>query len=360
MSAHKQKVEKKHERPIPPFADVHAEDGKLRVTLLHDPKVDGLDAALYLDSSGSMADEFKYDKTEPGTGEKVKTKRQVPVPKVTKKVLERGFIRKLFGLPAKEVEETKLEYKEVEEETTVNPKLTNEVEPQARRLLAYLASKDRNGKLRVAYWSDRVEVVAELSEEDAKTHKFAGALFGGTSLAPAIRDYVQYLKNEKKNGAKRGLMVIMTDGELGDEKEVISELEKIGKQINNGELPPTAFLIVGVGSGVKEEQLERLSHHEYDGIDHMVCHKIAEEIDNVAEVASTLVDESMTVAKSGKIFDENMKLVKDYPDRLPAVLEFPLPKDHKNFTLEMDGKKYTQRVPDEEHHDDELETAEHH
>jgi hypothetical protein len=320
-------MSQKHERPIAPFADIHAEDGKVRVTLLHDPKVDGLDAALYLDSSGSMKDEYAYDKPVAGSG---------------RKVVKHGLLRRLFGMPPVEKVE--------------GAAYTNQVEPQARRLLAYLAGKDRNGKLRVAYWSDGVQPIAELTAEESKTCSFPGAKFGGTYLAPAVKDYVGYLEAQRAAGAKRGLMVIMTDGELSDEKQVVKALNDFAAKMKAGELPPASFLIVGVGSGVDEEQLERLSHQEYAGIDHMVCHRIAEEIEDVAEVASTLVDESMTVARSGAIYDENMKLVRRYDDRLPAVLEFMLPAGHKNFTLEMDGKRYTQRVPDEEH-EEELETA---
>lgn len=357
MSAQKPKVEKKHERPIPPFSDIHVEEGELRVSLLHDPQVDGLDAALYLDSSGSMEDEFKYDRKLLGSGKKVQKQTTKAVTK-TKKVQHRGLFRRLLGLQPKEVEVSETVWEPHVEEVTVDEELTNQVEPQARRLLEFLAGKDRNGKLRVAYWSSSVHPIAELSAEEVKTHKFRGTEFGGTYLTPAIKDYLKYLRDQQKNGAKRGLMVIITDGEFSDEKDITRELESVGEQISKGTLPSINFLIVGVGDGVKEEQLERLAHKEYGGVDHLVCHKIAEEIDNVAEVASTLVDESMTVAPSGTVYDENMKVVKEYKDRLPAVLEFSLPEGHKNFTLEMNGKKYTQRVPDEEHHD-ELETTGH-
>ena len=40
------------------FSDIHCEEGRVRVTLLHDPSVEGLDTAIYMDGSGSMADEY--------------------------------------------------------------------------------------------------------------------------------------------------------------------------------------------------------------------------------------------------------------------------------------------------------------
>src|SRR5690242_1289431 len=103
--------EHEHEKPVEPFSDLHVEEGHVRATLLHDPTVEGLDMAIYLDGSGSMGEEYKYVQAH------------------------RGFWQWLFGSdePAKEP--------------------SNQVEPEARWMLEYLATKDRNGLLRVAYWA---------------------------------------------------------------------------------------------------------------------------------------------------------------------------------------------------------------
>src|SRR5690349_22244694 len=98
------------ERPVEPFSDLHVEEGHVRATLLHDPTVEGLDVALYMDGSGSMKEEYDYP-TQP-----------------------RGFFAWLFGEAPKTAE-------------------LNAVEPQVRWMLEYLASKDRNGLLRVGYWA---------------------------------------------------------------------------------------------------------------------------------------------------------------------------------------------------------------
>ncbi len=47
-----------HERPVEPFSDLHVEHGTVRATLLHDPTVEGLDMAIYMDGSGSMSEEY--------------------------------------------------------------------------------------------------------------------------------------------------------------------------------------------------------------------------------------------------------------------------------------------------------------
>ena len=96
-----------HEKPVEPFSDLHYEDGMVRAVLLHDPTVEGLDMAIYMDASGSMSDEYQY--TRPS----------------------RTFLEWLRGAPLKEG--------------------SNQVEPQVQWMLEYLATKDRNGLLRVAY-----------------------------------------------------------------------------------------------------------------------------------------------------------------------------------------------------------------
>ena len=49
-----------HEKPVEPFSDLHFEDGKVHAVLLHDPTVEGLDMAIYMDGSGSMKEEYEY------------------------------------------------------------------------------------------------------------------------------------------------------------------------------------------------------------------------------------------------------------------------------------------------------------
>ena len=90
----------KHEVIVKPFSDVHHKAGRVVATLLHDPTVEGLDVALYMDGSASM---------EPTYG-------------------PRGVLAKLA--PVK-----------------------NQVEPQMHWMLEYLAGKDKDGKVRVAYWA---------------------------------------------------------------------------------------------------------------------------------------------------------------------------------------------------------------
>jgi hypothetical protein len=307
------------ERPVEPFSDLHVEDGKVRATLLHDPTVEGLDVGLYLDGSGSMRDEYAYTSGQP----------------------RRTFWQWLFQEPRPAPGPT-----------------TNEVEPQARWMLEYLASKDRNGLLRVAYWACQgsgrgIEVIGELTGTDVARYTFPGPTEHGnaTHLAPAIEDFVRYLKAQVPNGARRGLAVFITDGALHDATQVEALTGRIAQEILRGQLPRINFVLVGVGSDIDEAQLERIAHAEHAGIGHLWCHRTAKEIKNLAELVAVLVDETMTVAAGGTIYDDRGKIVKAYEGRLPAVLEFTVPEGCKSFTLEVGGQRYTQPLPEDgDHH----------
>jgi hypothetical protein len=304
-----------HERPVEPFSDLHVERGRVRATLLHDPTVEGLEMAIYMDGSGSMQEEYEPQRQS------------------------RTLWQWLVGEPALT--------------------LPNQVEPQVQWMLEYLSTKDRNGVLRVAYWacgkSGRdVEVVGDLKGVNVKSYSFPGPSEMGsyTYLEPAMRDYMKYLKKQIPLGARRGCAVFVTDGVLHDPDAVKAYSREIARDIAAGRLPRLNFILVGVGNAVDEEQMEEICHQEYRGIGHLWCHRIAEEINQVAELVAVLVDETMTVAAGGTIYDDSGNAIKIYEARLPAVLEFDIPEDATSFTLEVGGRRFTQPLPEEEDHDE--------
>lgn len=295
-----------HEVISKPFSDVHNKGGKVIATLLHDPSVEGLDVALYMDGSASMEDEYG----------------------------PRGVLAKLGGV-------------------------RNLVEPQMRWMLEYLASKDRNGILRVAYWAtgdgSQLEIVGDLSGKEANNYKFPGPQYygKGTVMLPVLRDYVAYIRKEVDNGARRGLAVIITDSQLHDGKDVQAYSQQVAKEIAAGRLPRLNFVLVGVGQQVDEEQMEDICHDEYPGVGHLWCHRVADRMEEMAELVAVLVDETMTVAAGGSILDDKGNVLKVYESRLPAVLEFDIPAGCKKFILEVAGQKFEQMIPEEHHgHDD--------
>jgi hypothetical protein len=294
----------KHETIVKPFSDVHNKGGHVLATLLHDPTIEGLDVALYMDGSASMEDEYG----------------------------PRGVLAKLGGV-------------------------RNLVEPQMRWMLEYLANKDKDGILRVAYWATGdgsvIEVVGDLSGAVAKDYKFPGPQFygKGTVLLPVLRDYVSHLREQMEKGARRGLAVIITDSQVHDPQDVLAYSTQVAKEIEAGRLPHINFVLVGVGDQVDEEQMEKICHAEYPGVGHLWCHRIADRMEEMAELVAVLVDETMTVAAGGKILDDQGNVLKLYESRLPAVLEFTVPAGCKAFTLEVGGEKYTQPIPEEDSHE---------
>jgi hypothetical protein len=292
----------RHEEIVRPFSDVHRKGDHVVATLLHDPTVEGLDVALYMDGSASMEPEYG----------------------------PRGVLAKLGPV-------------------------RNNVEPQMRWMLEYLAQKDRNGVLRVAYWAtgdgSALEMVGDLTGDQAKEFKFPGPKFygKGTVMLPVLRDYIAYLREQVAQGARRGLAVIITDSQIYDPDDIRAYSAKVAEEIRNGRLPMLNFVLVGVGAKVDEEQMEAICHAEYPGVGHLWCHRVADRMEEMADLVAVLVDETMTVADGGTITDSAGNVIKRYEGRLPAVLEFDVPEGCTAFTLEVAGQKFTQPLPDEDH-----------
>lgn len=365
-----------HERPVGVFSDLHIEHGTVKATLMHDPSVEGLDMAIYMDGSGSMGEEYAYKMPSPKEEHKEEEDHHEDEKTEDHPKARPGFFARLFGWFKGEEhhEEDKTRHDEDEEhhdededhepspaDAMIVPGVpTNEVEPQVRWMLEYLASKDRNGLLRVAYWAcgvsgQNVEVLGELKGSEAKSYKFPGPkqMGAGTVLTPAIKDFVAYIKAEASKGARQGCAIFVTDGQIQDATAVKNYSAEVAKEISAGRLPRVNFILVGVGDAVNEEQMEDISHAEYPGIGHLWCHRVAHEIRKVAELVAVLVDETMTVAAGGTIYDDKGTVVQVYEGRLPAVLEFKVPEGAKSFTLEVNGQRYTQPLPEgeeEDHH----------
>ncbi len=174
-------------------------------------------------------------------------------------------------------------------------------------------------------------------------------------MLPVLRDYVAHIRKEVTNGAKRGLAVIITDSQLHDAEDVKAYSSQVAKEIASGRLTRVNFVLVGVGEQVDEEQMEEICHEEYPGVGHLWCHRVADRMEEMAELVAVLVDETMTVAAGGTIFDDRGNVLKVYEARLPAVLEFKVPEGCASFTLEVGGQRFTQPLPEEDHDEEEEE-----
>ncbi len=268
----------KHETIVKPFSDVHNKGGKILATLLHDPTIEGLDVALYMDGSASMEDEYG----------------------------PRGVLAKLGGV-------------------------RNQVEPQMRWMLEYLATKDKDGVLRVAYWAtgdgSEIEVVGDLSGTEAKEYKFPGPKFygKGTVMLPVLRDYVAHIRTQAEKGAKRGLAVIITDSQIYDPDDIKAYSAQVAKRSPAVVCPnSTSCLWESASRSTKSKWKKSVTKNIPDSVTSGATAS-PKKMEEMAELVAVLVDEAMTVASGGVIYDDKNNVVKRYESRLPAVLEFTVP-----------------------------------
>ncbi len=358
-----------------PFADLHVEAGTVRVTLLHDPVIEGVEMALYIDGSASMSEEYEY-KMMPAGGH-----HNAPPAASSGAVAaaddhdddddddhgkggeKKGWLARLFGWfgggkadhdgDGDDHDEDGDDHDEDGDHHDGPMERTNEVEQPVREMLQYLATKDRNGKLRVAYWAcgkggRQLEQIGELSAADAPARTFPGPKDAGTGtcLAPALEDFVAYVRPLKAQGCTRACGVFVTDGQIQDQGAVQTLSRKIAEQVSRAELPKVHLVLVGVGEQVSEKQMEEIAHVDHPGAEHLWCHRVAEEMHRMSELVSGLVDETMSVATGGTVYDSQGSVVRRYEGRLPAVLEFRLPPGHRYFSVEIDGRRYEQRLPE--------------
>ena len=293
---------------VEPFGEVNvfpSAGGGTRVTatILMEPRREGTQTGIALDGSGSMRKLFGQN---PGG----------------------GVVSPLFA----------------------KPKLENVVAPVAQRITAYLARAiDADHGTTCIYWAvgpngTQVEVVGDLTAEEAERHPFAGPQdFGtGTQLLPAVRYFVERFKD-----APWGFFVFITDGELFDLEEVKQYSTRLAKDIAGGRRRPVKFVLIGLGPDINEKQLEDLDDLDTGTEIDLWDHKLAAEMRQLSEIFAEVVDQNARVADNGKILDPQGRVVKNYSDTgLPALLKFELPPGALYFTLEVNGNRIQQPLKD--------------
>jgi hypothetical protein len=217
----------------------------------------------------------------------------------------------------------------------------NEVEPFARRMTAYLASKlDVDGGTTVIYWAcgdgSQIEVVGDLTAEDCEQASFKGptqVAFGeGTRLTPAVKYFAERFKD-----AKNGMYIFITDGELHDLDEVKRYTIGLCKAIQSRQRNPLKCVLIGIGSGINEGQMEELDDLESGTDVDIWDHKIARDMRSLVEIFAEVVSEHQIVAPSGRIYDSSGQVVKDFTDGLPSKVKFAMPAASQRFELEVPG-----------------------
>jgi hypothetical protein len=293
---------------VEPFGEVNVypAGGKTRVvaTILMEPSREGTQTGIALDGSGSMAALY-------GVGE------------------DPGLLASLFGWGSSKV---------------------NEITPVAQRVCSYLAGKiDADGGTTVIYWAvgpggSGIQVVGDLTADEAAKHTFGPPDdFGtGTQLLPAVRYFC-----DRFHDAPWGFYVFITDGELHDLEAVKDYSRRLAKDIEQKRRRPVKFVLIGVGDGVNEEQMEELDDLDTGTDIDLWDHKIAKEMRQLQEIFAEVVDKNARIADSARILDPQGNVVKDYSEKgMSAFLEFEVPASAAYFTLEVNGNRIHQGLSD--------------
>lgn len=218
----------------------------------------------------------------------------------------------------------------------------NEVQQIAQKAIPYLAEKlDEDGGTTLIHWAcgeagDQIEVVGDLTGLEARAADYCGPnnWGGGTQLMPAIRYFLDRFED-----AEMGFYVFITDGEIDDFEQVKEFTAQLSRDLDAKKRNNVKLILIGVGPHINREQLEELDDLP-DVLDLPVDvwdHKIANEMRGLSDIFAEMVDENMILAQSGRILDDTNKVAKEFPDGLPALIEFSLPLEAREFSLEIAG-----------------------
>lgn len=236
----------------------------------------------------------------------------------------------------------------------------NIVEPVAKTIGTFLANFDSDGQTTVIYWACgmggmELEDLGDMTSADIKAKAFLPPQnFGsGTKLLPAI----QYFAETKFPDAPWSIFVFLTDGAIEDLDAVKQYSLKLAKELADGKRHFIKLVLIGVGAEVDESQMEQLDDLDYgalkdksgDDVD-LWDHKMASSMQKIEEIFAEVVTTNTMLAPSATITDSAGNAVKpigraSYSDGLPALLEFTMPSDSKEFTLNLpNGKSVTQTI----------------
>lgn len=319
-------------------------DGQYEVlaTILMEPQgkeAEGWQTGVALDASGSMKPSYGLG-LMPGP-------KGAPTSEDIQSYLAKGYLQKV-----KQGAETKIFPTPQGEAALVadgfRTRSKNEIEPQARKFTAYLASNlDADGGTTVIYWAagdgSQIEVIGDLTSDQCELAKFAGPQkvdFGQrTVLTPAVKYFVERFKD-----ARRGMYVFITDGELHDLENVKKYTVQLCLEIAANKRNPVKCVLVGLGESINEGQMEQLddldSGTEIDIWDHKIC----KDMRSITEIFAEVVSENTIVAPTARILDASGAVVKNYTDGLPAKITFTMPASSPHFVLEVGGQKIQQVV----------------
>ena len=224
----------------------------------------------------------------------------------------------------------------------------NLVEMEARKFLYYLADRlDADGQTTAIYWacsgSKELEVLGNIQVSQCDTLKIEGPVeadFGSmTNLLPALRYFVEGFPD-----AANGIYLFVTDGKIDDFWAVKEYCIDLAKQITSGKRNPIKCVLIGIGEKVNARQLQDLDNLDaVTGFDLWDYH-VAKDMRETTDIFAELVDESVMVAPTAAIYDDQNTVIKQFTDGLPGRVSFLMRDSSSFFELEVAGQRIRQSL----------------
>jgi hypothetical protein len=225
----------------------------------------------------------------------------------------------------------------------------NDVEPVARKFLAYLAERlDADGGTSLAYWAcgaagADVEEAGDVRASDCPSLHVRGPSkheFGnGTKLLPAVKWFATKFGTDT-----RAIAIIVTDGRCDDLEAVKAYTRELAIAIERKQRAFIKLVLIGIGDEVDEAQMEELDDLETGTNIDIWDHKIERDMRALAEIFAELVDENTIVASSARIYAADGTVVKEFPDGMSAKVSFTMPAGSTFFEIDIEGTRIKQQV----------------
>lgn len=305
-------------------------------TILTTPDTDAVGSyqtGVALDASKSMKD--LYGKTYKGS----------PPSSVLESWRKRGWIKSVI-VDGKQVSKLSAEAKAQAIAERYFELCENVIEPVAREFTAYLADGlDEDGGTTLIYWAcgktgESIEVLGDFSADECKNLPITGPNgdFGeGTFLLPAMKYFADRFAD-----AENGIYIFVTDGRISDFDRVCDLTQEYAAGVKAGTRNPIKFVLIGVGDDIDVKQFELLDDLEAP-VD-LWDYKLANELRDLAEIFSELVDENEILLPASEIFDDRDQLVVSLPNGVPAKFSFKMHADSRFFELRSQGERIRQPI----------------
>jgi len=231
----------------------------------------------------------------------------------------------------------------------------NYVQAVARKIGDLLTLVTKSGKVSAIYWAvspdgSKTEEIGEFDESGWSQASIDGPVKqkwgNATKLLPALK----YGFESVAVDANFTMGIIITDGIIEDEADCINYCLKIGEEIVKNKRKPVKLILIGIGSEVDEDQLQRFDDlFEGKGIDidlfsHGMVASMKEEADILGVLYGELITEKVIVAPSGSVEDSSNRTLKSWPDGLPGKFRFTLPKGETEFIVRAANQQIKQSI----------------